>query len=320
MRKKLQVFISSTYTDLIEERQAAVQAVLDAGHIPAGMELFKAGNDSQLKTIYQWIDASDVYMLILGGRYGSIESKSKKSYTQLEYEYAISKNIPVFAVVLSDSFLYTKAASQSNSVFESDYQNLYSSFKKLVLTKIVRIVDDVKDIQLTIHTTLQDFIEEYELIGWVRSDTVASMNFLKSENSRLLHENYLLLQKNQKLSKQLEDKPKDIIGDYSYDELCSILSSKIFRIPSDCVTSGHEYDISALNLFLENYERLSNGVSSGTRNISSNFLFQNCCPYLRSFGLLEKSKLPQGKQRYQVSKLGNKFFALHEIKKFHSGN
>lgn len=56
MNKKLQVFVSSTYTDLIEERQAAVEAILDAGHIPAGMELFKAGNESQLKTIYKWID------------------------------------------------------------------------------------------------------------------------------------------------------------------------------------------------------------------------------------------------------------------------
>lgn len=35
MNKKLQVFISSTYTDLTEERQAAVEAILDAGHIPA---------------------------------------------------------------------------------------------------------------------------------------------------------------------------------------------------------------------------------------------------------------------------------------------
>lgn len=49
MNKKLQVFVSSTYTDLKDERQTAVEAILDAGHIPAGMELFKAGNDSQLK-------------------------------------------------------------------------------------------------------------------------------------------------------------------------------------------------------------------------------------------------------------------------------
>ena len=67
MDKKLQVFVSSTYTDLIEERQAAVQAILDAGHIPAGMELFKAGK-SQMNTIRKWIDESDIYILILGGR------------------------------------------------------------------------------------------------------------------------------------------------------------------------------------------------------------------------------------------------------------
>ncbi|WP_313560496.1 DUF4062 domain-containing protein, partial [Ruminiclostridium cellobioparum] len=61
MRKKLQVFISSTYIDLIEERQAAVEAVLSIGHIPAGMELFTAGDESQWMTIKKWIENSDVY-------------------------------------------------------------------------------------------------------------------------------------------------------------------------------------------------------------------------------------------------------------------
>lgn len=116
MNKKLQVFVSSTYTDLIEERQAAVQAILDAGHIPAGMELFKAGK-SQMQTIRKWIDESDVYMLILGGRYGSLEPVSSKSYTQLEYEYALSKNMPVFAIVLNDGFLYAKASTCGKMLF-----------------------------------------------------------------------------------------------------------------------------------------------------------------------------------------------------------
>jgi hypothetical protein len=73
VKRKLQVFVSSTFSDLIEERQAAVAAILKAWHIPAGMELFTAGDVSQMKTIERWINESDVYMLILGGRYGSIE-------------------------------------------------------------------------------------------------------------------------------------------------------------------------------------------------------------------------------------------------------
>jgi len=46
IHKKLQVFVSSTYRDLKPERQAAVEAILKAGHIPAGMELFSAGSES----------------------------------------------------------------------------------------------------------------------------------------------------------------------------------------------------------------------------------------------------------------------------------
>jgi hypothetical protein len=88
-KKKLQVFVSSTYIDLKEERQAAVEAILTAGHIPAGMELFTAGDQSQMQVIKRWIDESDVFLLILGGRYGSIEPQSQKSYIHLEYEYAI---------------------------------------------------------------------------------------------------------------------------------------------------------------------------------------------------------------------------------------
>lgn len=170
MNKKLQVFVSSTYTDLIEERQAAVQAILDAGHIPAGMELFKAGNESQLKTIYKWIDESDVYMLILGGRYGSVESKSGKSYTQLEYEYALSKNIPVFAVVLSEPFLTAKINLLGLSdAMEQKAPDKYQKFKSLVMSKIIREVDDNKDIKIAIHTTLNEFMNEYDLTGWVRN-------------------------------------------------------------------------------------------------------------------------------------------------------
>lgn len=173
MNKKLQVFVSSTYTDLIEERQAAVQAILDAGHIPAGMELFKAGK-SQMKTIQKWIDESDVYMLILGGRYGSIEEESGLSYTELEYKYAISKNMPVFAIVLDENFLFTKAAAQDkDAIFEKDNSNKYDTFKKFVKTKVVKFINNIDQIPSVIHAQLNDIMadNEYNLCGWIKGDT-----------------------------------------------------------------------------------------------------------------------------------------------------
>jgi len=79
-KKKLQVFISPTFHDLKSKQQAAVEAILKAGHIPAGMELFSAGSESQLETIRRWIEESNVYMLALGGRYGSADPKTLLSY------------------------------------------------------------------------------------------------------------------------------------------------------------------------------------------------------------------------------------------------
>lgn len=170
MNKKLQVFVSSTYTDLTKERQAAVEAILQAGHIPAGMELFSAGNDSQLQTIYKWIDESDVYMLILGGRYGSVDAKTGKSYTQLEYEYALSKNIPVFSIVLSDVYLTNNISKNGlNNILEQNEPDKYKDFKSLVMSKIVKFVNDTKDIKLSIITSLYSLLDTYPTIGWVKS-------------------------------------------------------------------------------------------------------------------------------------------------------
>jgi hypothetical protein len=45
-----------------------------------------------MNVIRRWIDESDIYMLILGGRYGSIDPKSQMGYIELEYRYALEKS------------------------------------------------------------------------------------------------------------------------------------------------------------------------------------------------------------------------------------
>ncbi|HEX4136006.1 MAG TPA: DUF4062 domain-containing protein [Bryobacteraceae bacterium] len=45
MQKRYQVFVSSTYEDLHEERREVMQALLALNCIPTGMELFPAADD-----------------------------------------------------------------------------------------------------------------------------------------------------------------------------------------------------------------------------------------------------------------------------------
>lgn len=138
-------------------------------------------------------------MLILGGRYGSIEPTSKKSYTQLEYEYALSMNIPVFAVILSNDFLNQKAKTDS-TVIEHENQYLYDEFKSFFMKKMIKTVDDCKDIKLAIYESISEFKEENDFEGWIRGIS-------NSTYTNLTEQNAVLMKENNELKEQLKQSP-----------------------------------------------------------------------------------------------------------------
>ena len=79
--KRYQIFISSTYNDLKEERQAVLESILKLRHIPVGMEQFVATNEEQFGYIKRLIDETDYYVLIIGNRYGTL-GEDGISYTE----------------------------------------------------------------------------------------------------------------------------------------------------------------------------------------------------------------------------------------------
>jgi hypothetical protein len=78
------------------ERQAVAQGLLSLDHFPAGMEQFPASDDDAWALIRGVIDDSDYYVLVIGGRYGSINAEGI-SYTEMEFDYAMEKKKPVLA-------------------------------------------------------------------------------------------------------------------------------------------------------------------------------------------------------------------------------
>lgn len=189
MKKKIQIFVSSTYTDLIEERQAAVSAILKAGHIPAGMELFTAGDESQMETIKRWIDESDVFMLILGGRYGSVEPTTSLSYMELEYDYAVKSGKPYFAVVIEESALEQKVREHGTAVIETVYTRELEAFRKKVLSRISAFFKDVQDIKLAVFETIPDLIARHDFKGWVSGSEIPDIQSYIDQINRLREAN-----------------------------------------------------------------------------------------------------------------------------------
>lgn len=291
-----------------------MSAVLKAGHIPAGMELFTAGDKSQMATIKQWIDDSDVYMLILGGRYGSIEPTSGLSYTELEYDYAAEQRKPVFAVVITESSLEAKVRKDGTSNLEKENPKELALFRKKVLSNISSFFDDPKDIKLCVHESLADFAANRELRGWISADEVQDTKPLFEEIRKLSDENKLLRETISALEKKATaQQTSNAKSSSAFDELRDVLKAIEVKIPAK-LADGKEATTDLLTLFYGNKETLVNGVTNaaGTSEAET-FLFYNVCPKLLVHGLVENEKVPGARyRRCAVSQQGRVFLAEME--------
>lgn len=169
MEKKYQFFISSTYEDLKEERAKAIQTILSMEQFPIGMELFSAADEDQWTIISQTIDTSDYYVLIIGRRYGSIIPEGNVdagiSYTEKEFNYAVSRNIPVLAFILSDG------ARKSNFTNEtSDKISKLDAFKEKVKTsRYVKFFKNPDEFASLLSQSIHKALQRKNRPGWIRT-------------------------------------------------------------------------------------------------------------------------------------------------------
>ena len=97
-QKRYQVFISSTYTDLKDVREAVQKKLYLNKYMPIGMECFKAADETPWEIIKENIEGIDIFVLVVAGRYGSKDEKGI-SFTEREYNYARQKGIPVLTFI-----------------------------------------------------------------------------------------------------------------------------------------------------------------------------------------------------------------------------
>lgn len=214
MDKKYQVFVSSTYRDLVDERQKVVEALLSKNCFPVGMEYFPAANDDQFTVIKKLIDNCDYYILIIGGRYGSVEKNTGKSYTQLEYEYAVSKGIPVA------SFYHENLGQlTADKVEETDEgKKKLEAFKKLVQTKLCDHWKSEYELAFKVNKSLDYLFENNPRTGWIKADMASS-----DEANKMI---FALREENERLKEQIrqmdESDPKDIKELQQGDDLIKV--------------------------------------------------------------------------------------------------
>lgn len=160
------VFVSSTYADLKDERKKVSEAIAKAGFVPEGMELFPASSQSQFEFIKRVIDRCDYYILIIGGRYGQL-GDDNLSYTEMEYEYALSRGISILA------FLHRKPEKIEAGKTEKNPKNarrLQQFRSKLSEGTLVDFWENPDELSMKVAVALAQEAMVRPGVGWVRGD------------------------------------------------------------------------------------------------------------------------------------------------------
>jgi hypothetical protein len=190
MKKRYQVFVSSTYLDLKEERQAVFDALRRLDCIPAGMEFFPASDSDPLSFIKQVIDECDYYIVIMAGKYGTVFREDGISYTEREYDYARGKNIPTLA------FLHESPESIGHDRRESDDDRLtkLNAFRKRLQSFQPGYWKTAAKLKEEVLVGIPNLINDHPRLGLVRADSdfekdQAELTALRQENDQLKAEN-----------------------------------------------------------------------------------------------------------------------------------
>jgi hypothetical protein len=173
MEKKFQVFISSTFLDLQGERQQVIQALLELDCMPIGMELFPASDQSKWSLITRVIEGCDYYLVIIGGRYGSVD-ETGTSYTEREYDYAVEKGIPALA------FLHAKpdAIPAGKTELKPEVRVKLDAFRRKAEQRMCKYWNTPEELGAVISRSLYQTMKVQPRAGWVRADVTKTIEEL----------------------------------------------------------------------------------------------------------------------------------------------
>lgn len=297
--KKYQVFVSSTFADLHEERQKVIETLWMADCIPAGMEVFVATDDEQFAVIKSVIDLCDYYVLIIAKRYGSVNQATGLSYTEMEYDYALSKQIPVLVFALDD---HANWPGDRADIEPEQIAKLQVFKQKAMKNRLASVWKDTTDLNRSVALSIMNAKKTYNRPGWQRAVDFDEVS-LRREIMDLNEQNKVLLQQVNQLKQELDayaapndelafsDTPMVIPYQYSVSDgylnvtyiQQKITSSliELFEIISMEMLEQPVYESTVERAIIR---RLGNGTNG---NINDEQFVKRCLNQFRALGLVQ---------------------------------
>jgi Domain of unknown function (DUF4062)/inactive STAND len=147
------VYISSTYEDLREHRQAAFEAVRRVEHVPVGMEDYQASEQRPLDRCLQDVRRCNAYIGLIGWRYGHVPAGHTRSITALEYDEAGRRGIPRMIFMAPEK-------DWPAALRDADTARVAAFRKELRDAHLVNEFENIHDLRFKVATSLQRQVGE----------------------------------------------------------------------------------------------------------------------------------------------------------------
>lgn len=213
----MKICISSTFIELIEYRNIALEVcdIFKANQLV--MELMFSRPETPLEASLELVRSCDIYICILGERYGTIPYGYEKSITNLEYEEAVSLSKPIHIFILDVSNKEEKLQKFINDIeqkyvyslvkdkhdFRSKLLNTLRQnyFKELKIESKFLVELEAEHFKLNDHGLAMDFISSKHTLDLLNifSENISGLqnmlSSIASSNDKLEHDLRELMQK-----------------------------------------------------------------------------------------------------------------------------
>lgn len=185
---KPNIFISSTYYDLKHIRSSLEQFVVSLGYDPILSEKGNIAYSSLLpldESCYKQAQKSDIFVVIVGGRYGSEVSETRErdgqnnffdtydSVTKREFESAYNSEIPVYILI-------DKAVFSEYETFQRNSNNETISYAHVDSVNIFKFIEIV--LSKPRNNPVFQFEKESEIEDWLKEQWAGLFKDMLTEN------------------------------------------------------------------------------------------------------------------------------------------
>jgi hypothetical protein len=194
LNRKLEFFIGATRRDLGNASKKLIEAVLEAKHIPSGMELWSAGIDPLLTDIANHLKQCDVHIILLGARYGEYIAGEKISFTEWEYKQSVDKR-PILAFLINeDEFKRERKKVVSIDPSEKGKENAIIRFRdQLRKTRFCKFFSNtesgIAELGRLCNNSIHQLINEKrydENTGWIKANSQQVLTLRQISENKFL--------------------------------------------------------------------------------------------------------------------------------------